>query len=58
MKKLKLSTQIKAFCFGVWWMASVIPFTEKDFTVLDMINLWLIIIVTLVLWFKKTKDET
>ena len=58
MKKLKLSTQIKAFCFGVWWIASVIPFIEKDFTVLDMVNLWLIIIVTLVLWFKKTKDET
>ena len=58
MKKLKLSTQIKSFCFGVWWMASVIPFTEKDYTILDMVNLWLIIIVTLVLWFKKTKDET
>lgn len=58
MKKLKLSTQIKAFCFGVWWMASVIPFIEKDCNILEIVNLWLIIIVTLILWFKKNKNET
>lgn len=58
MKKLKLSTQIKAFCFGVWWMALVVPFTEKDYNILEIVNLWLIIIVTLILWFKKNKNET